>query len=87
MAPPKGSNHPCTKISEELARHLRRYWGNLTQKQRCQFAKVSGHSYTTLRNIATGRSWKYLDEPVIFKPKPRGQTVAKKRRAERENIR
>lgn len=86
MVPYAGQNHKRTKVSEELARHLRRHWGRLTQKERHAFAEISGHPYTTLRDIATGRSWIHLDEPVTYKPKPRGQSVTKKRRKSYEDV-
>jgi len=38
-------------------------------KQRYAFAEAIGVSMVHLRDVASGRSWKWLDEPVVYNPK------------------
>lgn len=66
---PRGDWHPGAKISERMARELRRNWGRLSMQQRYAFAEAIGVSMVHLRDVASGRSWKWLDEPVVYNPK------------------
>jgi len=66
---PRGEWHPSTKISERMARELRRNWCRLTMQQRHAFADAIGVSANHLRDIASGKRWTWLDEPVVYNPK------------------
>lgn len=71
----QGEAHWCSKVTERLAIEVRRNWGNLTIEQRHEFARLSGITYQHLRDIASGKRWKHLDEPVIFHPRGKGRPV------------
>ena len=66
---PRGDWHPGSKVSEKMAREIRRNWGRLSMQQRYAFAEAIGVSMVHLRDIASGRQWRWLDEPVVYNPK------------------
>lgn len=63
-----GQNHPNTRMTENVAREIRKRWKDYSMDQRKEIAQVSGFAYVTLKDIALGKSWRHLDEPVTYDP-------------------
>ena len=69
----KGEEHPRAIVTEPIAREVRRNWDRFDMDEKKKLADLIGVHYMTLRQIATGISWKHLDEPVTCYIPKRGR--------------
>lgn len=60
----RGDGHHMSKLTEDIAIHVRKNLHKFTPKQVEQLANALGVTKENLRFIAIGRSWKHLDVPV-----------------------
>lgn len=60
-----------TKISEGVAVMVRRNWHKLNPREKEVYAGIYKVDLKTLRDCAAGKSWKHLDEPVLYKSQRR----------------
>jgi len=54
-----------TKLTAELVVELRRNWNKFSFEERHKIAELSNMSIVTLRDAATGKTWKHVSEPPV----------------------